>query len=95
MAPMPNLNLGSDTQFEGGAGKGCPVYVDVKNDVCCCFIPRICHTKINEYKEFKKLPGITCEHDGCTETAITYCNGDIKFAACGPRLHAGCGKNLC
>lgn len=89
MAPMPNQDL-SDTQMEGGGGT--PVYMTVPNDIACCWKAPC---KINSQKEFKGWPGVTCDHAGCNNQAFSYCNGDIKFMAIGPRLHAGCGKNLC
>ena len=91
MAPMPNTQISSDTQFEGG-GNPTPTFVTVPNDVCCLFRPPC---KINASKEFQSTPGITCDFAGCNNQAYAYCNGDFKYGYCGPRMHAGCGKQLC
>ncbi len=93
MAPMPNQNLKTDesVQYEGG-NRPAPTFVTVPNDVCYFWKPPC---KINAAKEFQSIPGVTCDHAGCNNQAYGYCNGDIKFMACGPRLHAGCGKQVC
>ena len=95
MAPMPNTQIQSDSQFEGGNGAA-PTFVTVDNDVMCCCKPGLCCAKarccFNGSREFQSRPGVTCDHAGCNNQAYTDCNGDVRYLFCGPRLHAGCGK---
>ena len=95
MAPMPNTNIQKQSSGDFEGGNAAPTFAIVPNDVMCCCKPLMCMTCWNNEKEFQSRPGITCDHANCTNQAYSECNGDVRFFICGPRLHAGCGRQLC